>query len=109
MQAFICVYRQRIPTDSQLRKTQEAAKSDEHLAEFLRIYDDSVFDWGDDPSFYSAQVRFGDVRKASWGVCRPNVRKLLKPEDLVVFFCGRASRDESKMWDYFYVGFGTVE
>lgn len=51
-----------------LRRTQQAAKSDPHLAEFLRNYDASVFDWGDDPAFYSAQHRFGDVRNASWGV-----------------------------------------
>jgi len=50
-----------------------------------------------------------DVRRASWGVCRPDVRSCIKPGDLVIFFCGKPCICDSKKWDYYYIGFGTVK
>jgi hypothetical protein len=81
-----------------------AAEHDPLLRAFLDGYYESYYDWGDDPSFFAAQQLLGDVRKASWGVCRPDVRETLVEGDLLVFFCG--SQDEH--WRYYFVGFGTV-
>jgi hypothetical protein len=104
VKAYLCTYCHKKPTPGELRGTREAAKSDPLLRKFLKEYDRSYYDWGDDPSFFAAQHLLGDVRKASWGVCRPDVRKLEKG-DLVVFFCGR---QEERVWRYYFVGFGTV-
>ena len=87
------------------RQTEEAAKRDPLLRSFLEIYDRSYYDRGDDPSFFAAQNRLGDVRKASWGVCRRDVRNALTKGDLVVFFCGS---QHERVWCYYFVGFGTV-
>ena len=37
------------------------------------------------------------------------MRRQLSPGDLVVFFCAREQNQTPKAWDYFYIGFGTVE
>jgi hypothetical protein len=73
---------------------------------FLDGYDHSYYDWGDDPSFFAAQHLLGDVRKASWGVCRPDVRSVVEKGDGVVFFCGR--HEEERLLRYYFVGFGMV-
>jgi hypothetical protein len=69
---------------------------------------DSYLDWGDDPSFFSAQHRLGDVNAASWGVCRRDVRSVLTAGEFVVFFCGQADLKNQDRWDYFFIGVGTV-
>src|SRR6266849_6163783 len=94
------------PSPRARRQTNAAAKQDPLLRTFLEGYDHSYYDWGDDPSFFAAQHRLGDVRRASWGVCRRDVREALGERDLVVFFCG--CEDETRVWRYYFVGFGTV-
>jgi hypothetical protein len=88
-----------------LRKTREAAASDPLLARFLDEYAGSFFDWGDDPSFFCASHRLGDVRRASWGVCRPDVRHEAAAGDLVVFFCASQLQH---IWRYYFVGYATI-
>jgi hypothetical protein len=111
--AFVCVYLRHLPTDSEWEKTSRAASTstDLSLNVFLAEYkqDDRYYDWGDDPAFFAAQEFMDDVRRASWGVCRPNVRSCIKPGDLVIFFCGKPCVCDSKKWDYYYIGFGTVK
>ncbi len=107
MNAYLCTYGHKKPTRADRRRTCEAAEQTPLLRIFLDGYDDSYYDWGDDPSFFEAQHVLGDVRKASWGVCRPDVRnKPLGKGDLVVFFCGR---QEGQAWSYYFVGFGIVQ
>ena len=105
MTAYICTYRRATPSQKERLQTEAAATRDPLLQAFLERYDKSYYDWGDDPSFFSAQHRLGDVRKASWGVCRRDVRNALRVRDFVVFFCGR---DDGHVWRYYFVGFGTV-
>ena len=105
MNAYVCTYRRKTPEPKERRQTEEAAKRDPLLRSFLEIYDRSYYDWGDDPSFFAAQNRLGDVRKASWGVCRRDVRNALTKGDLVVFFCGCQKK---RVWRYYFVGFGRV-
>jgi hypothetical protein len=107
MSAFVSVYRNIIPSRKDWRKVAKVAEEDPVLRKYLGEYEDSYFDWGDDPSFFAAQEYLGDVRRASWGVCRRNLRELLAPEDLVIFFCARECL-EPRTWHYYYVGFGTV-
>jgi hypothetical protein len=82
------------------------AHTDPLLSRFLHGYRENFWDWGDDPSFFAAEHRLGDVRRASWGVCRADVRKALSEGDLVVFFC---ARDVGSVWRYHFIGFGTVK
>jgi hypothetical protein len=105
MNAYLCTYRSRKPSPRQLRLTEAAAKRDPLLQAFLASYNDSYYDWGDDPSFFAAQHLLGDVRKASWGVCRRDVRDSLGIGDVVFFFC---ARHVERAWHYHFVGFGTV-
>lgn len=86
--AYLCTYRHYEPTRSQLRKTASGTPDDPLLREFLAEYEDSYFDWGDDPSFFCALRRWGDANKASWGVYRADVRAALAERDVVVYFCG---------------------
>jgi hypothetical protein len=88
MKAYACVYRQRRPTLAEMRRTREAAARDPLLRDFLDAYarGASYLDWGDDPAFFSAKQRLGDVRAASWGVCRRDVRAALCQGDFVAFF-----------------------
>jgi hypothetical protein len=97
-----------MPAPSDRKKTKEAASKDPLIDKFLQGYDNSYFDWGDDPSFFAANELLNDTKKASWGVCRPDVRDKLIKNDLVVFFCGR--QDKVKLfWRYYFIGFGTVK
>ena len=105
MNAYLCTYRRKRPSPRELRQTSAAAQQDPLLRAFLDGYNGSYYDWGDDPSFFAAQQLLGDVRKASWGVCRRDVREKLTERDLVVPFCG--CQDE-RVWRYYFVGFGTV-
>jgi len=104
--AYLCTYRRIRPSPRALRQTRAAAKQDPLLRAFLEDYDASYYDWGDDPSFFAAQHLLGDVRNATWGVCRRDVRNALRERDLVVFFCG--CEDDGHVWRYYFVGFGTV-
>ncbi len=105
VKAYLCTYRRKKPSAKELRQTRAATRQDPLLRAFLEGYDDSYYDWGDDPSFFAAQHLGGDVRKASWGVCRPDVRNTLGERDLVVFFCGCQNE---RLWRYHFVGFGIV-
>src|SRR5215217_9073404 len=102
MRAWVCVYRHPIPPRSDRAKTERAADSKSFLRRYLDLYDrqDYFYDWGDDPSFYSAMELLDDVRKATWGVCRRDIRSLLKKGDYVVFVCGRESA--RRIWEYFF-------
>jgi hypothetical protein len=91
------------------KKTRDAAASDAALSTFLDDYDELFYDWGDDPAFFAAQIFMGAVRCASWGVCRRDVRQQLKPGDVVVFFCGKPRIKAHSIWDYYYIGLGTIE
>jgi hypothetical protein len=93
-----------------MRHTRLAATQDPLLRKFLDAYpgQTSYLDWGDDAAFFSAKHRLGDIRAASWGVCRRDVRAALSQGDFVAFFCGQESQDVRQRWDYFYVGVGTV-
>ena len=117
MNFYICVYRQ--PMTNGLDKTWKEAPSEDNdpLKKYLRSYKKRFkrsnsdvrrfYDWGDDPAFFAAEEFLGDVRKASWGVCRPDVRRNLKEGDIVVFFCAQQQKNMDQ-WDYYYVGLGTV-
>lgn len=111
MQVFICVYRQPQVGGPILKKVQAAAVDNPLLQDFLAVYGQAAcfYDWGDDPGFFAATRLMGNVNLASWGVCRRNVRKLLKPGDLVIYFCGRQSTASKHDWEYFYIGYGTVQ
>jgi hypothetical protein len=110
MKAFACVYRNFNPPRTARSRTQQAAESDPRLRRFLEQYDepDCFYDWGDDPSFFLAQEILGDVRRASWGVCRAPIRGTLGHDDFVAFFCAKQSRSQKSRWDYYYVGVGTI-
>jgi len=107
MKAYVCTYLHPYMDVSrrEWRETKRAADTDPLLAKFLSAYKESFWDWGDDPSFFAAEHRLGDVRRASWGVCRSDVRKALTPGDLVVFFC---ARDGGQICRYHFIGFGIV-
>ncbi|MDQ5872670.1 MAG: hypothetical protein M3547_10770 [Acidobacteriota bacterium] len=108
MAAYVSVYTRKIRPSSHQARTAVAAERDPALRRFLAEYPDSFFDWGDDPAFFAARVFLGDVRRASWGVCRRNLRARLAPGDLVVFFCAREAATTKGRWDYYFVGFATV-
>ena len=78
------------------------------LAKYLIQYKGSFYDWGDDPAFFAADEFLGDVRGASWGVCRRDVRANLNHGDFVAFICAKEQESEPKVWDYYYVGVGAV-
>jgi hypothetical protein len=110
MKAFICVYQHPIPSKREWRLTESAAADDPLLRDFLARYhdDDFFYDWGDDPSFYSATNVLGDARAASWGVCRRDVRSQLREGDFIVWFCARTHRLVSGAISYFFIGVSTV-
>jgi hypothetical protein len=114
---FVCVYKHRIPTRGEWASTERAAANDQYLQRFLDSYwtTDSYFDWGDDPGFFCASVLLGDARRATWSVCRPDVRKSVVVGDGVAFFvCRPIVAKHGEYWrsagpeDYFYIGCGTV-
>jgi hypothetical protein len=94
-----------------------AAASDPLLTRFLGEYwrPDTFLDWGDDPAFFSAREHLGDSSRASWAVCRPDVRRAIREGDAIVFFNGVPETQEvngrrvgTGNADYFYIGCGTV-
>jgi hypothetical protein len=103
--AYLCVYRHIVPRGVDLRRTEEAAVGNPALRAYLDAYAGSFYDWGDDPAFFAAERMLGDVREASWGVCRRDVRAALDVGDLVVFFCARQA---ARAWSYHFVGCATV-
>ncbi len=107
MKAFICVYRH-INPKKEKKQVEKAAINDPLLKQFLINYDNNTnfFDWGDDPAFFAAEEILKDAKFATWGVCRRDVRSQLEKDDLVIFFCGR---QEKNIWDYYFIGFGTVK
>jgi hypothetical protein len=110
MKAFICVYRQPIVSPKIRRQVETAAMHQPLLQTFLNRYGqpNCFYDWGDDPAFFAATELLGNPSYASWGVCRPNVRRQLTHGDLVIFFCGRQLANTTTIWEYFYLGYGTV-
>jgi hypothetical protein len=106
MIAYACVYRRYRPTPTERARTESIAASNPILGCFLKRYDQSFLDWGDDPAFFAAEQILGDVRRASWGVCRPDVRGVLGENSFVVFFAGLPLDDR---WEYYWVGLGTVK
>lgn len=110
--AYVCVYRHFQPSPKAIRDTLTIAVTapDPLLSGFVHAYTEgtSYFDWGDDPSFFSAQHFHGSSAYAAWGVCRPNVRSKLKQGDVVIFFCARRRPQVKPTTDYFYIGVGTV-
>ena len=105
---YACVYRRKLISRSDWQRTEDLAESDPNLKRFLREYLDSFYDWGDDPAFFSGKTFEGNARYATWGVCRTDVRRKLSEGDLVVFFCGKQHPKSPHIWDYFFIGFGTV-
>lgn len=106
MRAYACAYRHEQPYQPYWRRTERVAESVPLLAKYLDQYDDGFTDWGDDPAFFSATEILGSPERATWGVCRRDVRSALQPGDFVVFFCARQSAPG--VWDYYYTGLGTL-
>ena len=117
MKFYICVYRQPLLTKKVWGKASKNAASDDVLKEYLKRYKNRFkknrwgkgrfYDWGDDPAFFSAEHLLNDVNRATWGVCRPDVRRNLTKGDALVFFCAQQQKNR-KQWRYYYVGIGTV-
>lgn len=109
MTVYLCVYRQVFPRSERLllKATLAAAKYAD-IAELLASYDaGSFYDWGDDPSFFSASWIQGSPSYAGWGVCRRDVRAKLKRDDMAIFFCARQPVAGAAI-EYFFVGFATI-
>lgn len=108
MRAYVCVYRHPVPRPIDRRRTETTAADNPLLRRYLDLYDraDCFYDWGDDPSFFSAVDILGDVRRTTWGVRRRDVRSWLSTGDYVVFVCARESA--TRVWEYFYVGVATM-
>jgi hypothetical protein len=87
LKAFLCGYRHPLISPKDWQKVQHNAADNRELRSFLEHYANlnSRYDWGDDLSFFQAIQRWGYPRLASWGVCRPNVRRQLATGDLVIF------------------------
>lgn len=113
MKCYVCVYRQPSPNRVKLKRTYKVGSDRRGLRKYLELYRSGFepgracfYDWGDDPAFYAAEEFLGDVNRASWGVCRRDVRQKLQKGDFVIFFC--AKEVEDKTWEYYYIGLGTV-
>lgn len=108
MTVFVATYRKFSPPARDVARTRANVKNSDILSRFLELYarPDVFLDWGDDPGFWSATTVFGDVRRASWGVCRRTLRASLSAGDVVVFFC---AAPKVAVWDYHWIGFGTVK
>lgn len=108
MKGYVCVYRHIIPARRYRLRTEQAADGNPLLRRYLDQYDNAgcFYDWGDDPSFFSATDLLDDAAHASWGVCRREVRSRVASGDYVVFICARQS--PSGVWRYYYVGVATV-
>ena len=120
MKCYLCVYRQPLIDDRVIRRSRAGnrrrpeLKVDKFLSRYKRALDvgrnagGRFYDWGDDPGFFAAEEFLGDVRGASWGVCRPDVRSELSKGDFVVFFCAQQQPKKRTQWHYYYIGVGTV-
>ncbi len=113
MKCYVCVYRQPALNASKWNRSWREAGGKRGLKKYLKLYKSGFeqgatcfYDWGDDPAFFAAEEFFGDVNKASWGVCRRDVREKLRNGDFVIFFCAKAL--EGQTWEYYYIGLGTV-
>ena len=113
MKCYVCVYRQPVLNKRKWERSWREAGNKRGLRKYLELYRSGIeqdaacfYDWGDDPAFFAAEEFFGDVNRASWGVCRRNVRERLCKGDLVIFFCAKALEDRT--WEYYYIGLGTV-
>jgi hypothetical protein len=111
MKAFVCVYRHPVTHRKKRLKVEKAAEGQPLLRKFLAEYPKSTcfYDWGDDPAFFCAKEILGHPTYATWGVCRRPVRNQLARGHLVIFFCGRQSQSRANIWDYYFIGFGTVK
>ena len=109
--AYICVYRHFFPSVNDIQLTRKLANNDPKLQNFIDSYEagTNYFDWGDDPSLFSAIGTHDTPAGAGWGVCRPNVRALLNQGDLVVFFCAKRLKRGSLLCKYYFMGYGTVK
>lgn len=105
MHAYLCTYRNLRTLPQDVAATRQANKDDATLNEFLDGYPASFWDAGDDPSFFCAARLLGTVQAATWGVCRPDVRRRVRCGDVVIFIC---AKEHQERWDYHYVGYGTV-
>ena len=115
MKAYLCVYRQPLIERKHWNCTRSEIRNRSELRQYLRRYDrrfqergGRFYDWGDDPSFFAAEHFLDDIRRATWGVCRGNVRSQLDPGDFVIFFCAQQQETDTSLWDYFYIGVRTV-
>ena len=71
-----------VPFHSEPRSRLNAASNQYRVVEQAISSGEWPYDNGDDPSFY--MERHGG--RLTWGVCRPDLRNLLQPENIVVFF-----------------------
>src|SRR6266446_6512709 len=101
---YVCVYRHYFPTKAEVAATRLIAAKDPKLARFIDEYTNgtSYFDWGDDPSFYSAIHMQGRPEYAGWGVCRPNVRQTLEAGSVVIFFCAKCANPGNAETNYYF-------
>lgn len=111
MKAFIVVYLHSFQPHIVVKQTLDRNQGNQLVGKYLEAFShaDSYLDWADDPSFFCAQEMLGDIRQASWGVCRKDVRNQLHHGDLVIFFCGKRVLQKPKEWRYYFIGFGTVK
>jgi hypothetical protein len=104
---YVCVFRHVVrPRDV----ARTATLGHPIVKSFLDQYTEprSVLDWGDDPAFFSAGYFLGDLRLATWGVCRARLRAKLKAGDFVVFFCAKPDPHRKPRCEYYFIGVGTV-
>jgi len=68
------------------------------------------YDRGDDPSFLSSAGLRDDGGVLTWGVCRPDVRNAIQPNDLVGFFAAERQLHFPQVpVRYYFTGFATVD
>jgi hypothetical protein len=64
------------------------------------------YDIGDDPSFRAAR---GNANAVTWGVCRRDLRNVIRPGDVVLFFATLPRNiSAGKQIPYWFVGYATV-
>jgi CRISPR/Cas system CMR-associated protein Cmr5 small subunit len=68
---------------------------------FINNYNNWLYDVGDDPSFYCSNILGTNL---SWGICRPDIRNKIQPNDTVVFFCYNGIEQK-----YYLVALATVK
>ena len=113
MKCYVCVYRQPLLNRPKWKRSWREGADKRGLRKYLERYKSCFeqgaacfYDWGDDPAFFAAEEFLGDVNRASWGVCRRDVRAKLCNGDFIVFFCAKELEDRT--WEYYYIGLGTV-